>query len=1097
MTEADSAILEVEELLQQEISTETVMSRGAQLVDANHRYLAVVKELVKAGDKAGLTKLVHGDLAAHRVLEAYGSHSRVPTLTGDPYSQHDGILVHSGRALAALGLVLVDVEEASSHLEVFRRWLNQSGMHVPSGVVHEVNKDIPSDRREVLERLAVAGELDPLVLAWLLELAGALHTETTKVQVGPAVQVLLDFSQHGQRAELRLRYRRDLPAGLIPDPSKMALASFDEEFHAALVSAWQLAGEKLTHAVFWSVADSAGPVNRIVGPSLGAAFTVLLNEHARLSRRIRGPLTVRRLQPANAIVGAVNAKQPTKILGVKGYAQKLSVVTDKMRVVLPRSDIEEALAATSGVAELHPVDNWPEAAKKARGWARRRVLTIFSAVVLVIASAAATVASTIFVPRLMDSVAGDLLATAGEQRGKDEATSLVLTAAAQSASTRPDTVRALLAAELDNHGSTAILPTSTPAAELGLAADGKRVVVLEQDQRMVVWNVGSSPPTVVAVEGGISAVAVSQAGDQVVTGDRRGRIQLHDAASWAVLTAWDGPESTDATAREVKALSFDATGQRIAAAATNSGRVRLWEIATGKSRDRVLQDTYVTVDRMGFTADGVLITEGLGTYFGWLAWDPAKDTVREIRHDDSLPLYDNESMLFGPRTVLARCDGLKLSLLEPVTRQPVPQFSMGMPCGTHRVSLAGMRLLQVEVPVDSRLKPQQPKLLVSDGSAYWTSVPGRERPTPPGLTTAPVGGPYALSATANVLASYDSLSVRVTRLPEHKQGGANVRFAQFIGDGSLLALREDGELNQFDTDGDVVATQRLPFRTTATFNVAPDGSRLAVAGMDDRDSGYKIRRFTLPDLEPVGTEIVVPGAGLEDNRDIDVTTLDDGRLVVRTGRRLVVYPLQADTGQPQVINLSGASETLRMIVSARPGTHQVALPTPDGSGMQLIDVDTKQIGTAYGPFPGGLTEGILFDGPDTAVVLTSTSAINLDLSTGTVERPEGRPILSELSRDSASGAQVLHGWPTVLKKWGFAEDSQRIWDDTPVDAQWAKPRKVVLSSDGSQMAVVRDDLIDIVPTDPSEWQSSVCAMTSAAHDRARTHMAAPWLLDPC
>ena len=382
-----------EELLADTATTEFARTFGVQLVDANQRYLAIVKERIAAGDSKTLHAFVEDRRALHIVLGINSSTYRVRDLAEDPFRKRDEVLVHSGRALAALGLALVaGPDSASDHVAVFRKWMDHAGLRVPSGLVRTIDDTVRPDHLPVFEQLANRDELDPLTFAWMLELDGWLHPECgrPRVRSGPGVQVLLDLGTVGQRAELRLSSARGLPPGLIPDPATMSLTSADGEFQAMLTTAWQLAGGARAHSVFWSLADRGGPVRRVGGPSLGAALTVLLDEHNRLSRRVRGPLTVRRLQSSNAIVGAVAMDKPDAMVSVAGYEAKLKVVTDNMRIILPRADRVAAVEADrGGFAELKPVDTWRDAAVAGRRMATRRLLSITASVLGVLALLAA------------------------------------------------------------------------------------------------------------------------------------------------------------------------------------------------------------------------------------------------------------------------------------------------------------------------------------------------------------------------------------------------------------------------------------------------------------------------------------------------------------------------------------------------------------------------------------------------------------------------------------------------------------------------------------------------------------------------------------
>lgn len=388
-------VLVLPDLVLPEVSTVDATKLGAQLVNHRQLFLSFVKELVADRDREKLETFVQGRCAVHGMLGAQGTYQRVSGLAGAPFDPFDHYVVHSGRAIAALGLALVDEPDAASgHVETFRRWLDCSGLRVHEAPVRLLGTGIGTRHRAVLEHLVSREELDLLTLTWLLELGGELRAPKEKPQVrtGPGVQVLLDLGTRGQRAELRLSSSRDLPPGLVPDPAMMTLTSADPMFQEALATAWKLAGGSLDHAVLWSLTDSAGPVLRVGGPSLGAALTVLLNEHSRISRRVRGPLTAFRVRSENAIVGAVHEDTPKAVLPVSGYEAKLRAITDSMRVILPSANLGEAKEADrSGLAELKPVDTWPEAAKSARRWARRRTLTVAASLLGVLTLVAGTI----------------------------------------------------------------------------------------------------------------------------------------------------------------------------------------------------------------------------------------------------------------------------------------------------------------------------------------------------------------------------------------------------------------------------------------------------------------------------------------------------------------------------------------------------------------------------------------------------------------------------------------------------------------------------------------------------------------------------------
>ena len=697
------------DLLVENVSVDTALSLGAQLVDRRQRYLAIVKERIAANDGDTLTAFSTGTHAVHKALSLVSPTSRVRGLDGGQFRRRDEILVHSGRALASLGLALVaGPSSASDHLAMFNEWMDHAGLRVPSGPVHAIDSRIRPPHREVLEHLTERAELDHLTMAWLLELDGWPHSRHARprVRIGPGVQVLLDRGPTGQRAELTLSWARGLPPGLIPDPATMSLTSADNTFQDALTAAWEIAGGPRSHAVLWSLADRSGPLQRVQGPSLGAAFAVLLDEMRRVTKPVTGPLTMRRLRATNAIVGAIDRTQPTAILSVSGYEAKLKVVTDSMRVILPRADLAKAVEANrDGFAELKPVDTWHDAAKAGRRLAARRVLGVTASGLGVLLLIAVVLTVTVFVPRWRESEANELLASANELRGVDEPSAVILSAAAQRARTRPDTVLALLEAFLNNQGTIALLPTDRPARQIGIGAAGRRVFVLEENERLVVWAIEPARANIVEMAYGVTTMAVSADGRLLATGDRAGHVQIRDASSWSVLQTWQGPDSTGGHTQKIVSLSFDAQGTSLAAATESSERVRLWEISNGEFRDRVLSPNHAPISRLGFTTNGAVVTEmGFDVSKEWTLWDPAKDEIRVIEQR----IFARKNILIGPNTVIAGCtENGQAELLEPETRLPVPGLTSPPRCMTNPILLAGTRTLYVDAPADHYLQAQQ------------------------------------------------------------------------------------------------------------------------------------------------------------------------------------------------------------------------------------------------------------------------------------------------------------------------------------------------------------------------------------------------------
>jgi hypothetical protein len=419
-------VLDITDLLADTISSAESHRVGHQLIDARQRLIAILRERVAHEDVDGLTALCTGRYAAHRMLHDISPLTRIRGLTGEPFNGDEVALIHAARALAALGLALVTPPEtAASHLRVFRRWIESSGLDVPGAPVRAVPAVIDTPHASLLRLLADAGELDLLSLVWMADLDGWMRRDRSNpLRLGPSAQVLLDRGRQGQAAVLSLSRVPGLPAGLIPNPATMTLGSADAAFHSSLAAAWNATGRFSRGAVLWSLGDKAGPITRVTGESSSLGFAVLLAEQRRLSRPVLGPLTVRRLRPRTAIVGRVDPDAPHAASSVSGYDAKLSVVDESTRVVLPHADYPRAVEANHNYgdnAELVPVKTWQQAANAGRAVDRKRLLAVAVVTLLVVISATLGLYSRAEFRRAADAraAAADAAATALLERSTD------------------------------------------------------------------------------------------------------------------------------------------------------------------------------------------------------------------------------------------------------------------------------------------------------------------------------------------------------------------------------------------------------------------------------------------------------------------------------------------------------------------------------------------------------------------------------------------------------------------------------------------------------------------------------------------------------
>lgn len=353
--------------------------------------LEFVQALVAAEDVVSLRTLCHDTVELHQLTERYGSVAgALPTPAEAPFFDC-GPVTGAVRAVAALGLVLVDEpEQLVKHLGIVLDWL--AHIRTVAAAPWPIGRTAPDcAHRTRMSAVVRALGSDPhgtAVVVWLLELQNA----DTKSGATATVEVLLDRGDRGVRATLRCATLRGLPAAPVPDLRSMLLFSADARFRSGLETAWQTVRTSRARrgwrsqydTVLWSLSDVDGPVDHVQDISLTAAFTVLFDEVRRLNRRVRGPFTLRRLGGSTAIVGGVD--EEGRMVRVSGYRNKLAAAADLDRVVVPSGDLEQARDHARALqTSVIGAGKWRDAARRSRvpdRRARLRVLLVCLAVLL-------------------------------------------------------------------------------------------------------------------------------------------------------------------------------------------------------------------------------------------------------------------------------------------------------------------------------------------------------------------------------------------------------------------------------------------------------------------------------------------------------------------------------------------------------------------------------------------------------------------------------------------------------------------------------------------------------------------------------------------
>jgi WD40 repeat protein len=169
----------------------------------------------------------------------------------------------------------------------------------------------------------------------LLALAGERLPTESPVHVS----VVFGHGQDGSSGKLTLCVQPGGPAGLYPDPERMAFFTANEKFADALTEAWATSPLPVrSQCVVWDIAYEGTPIDHVEGSSLAAAFGVGLIELRRGKRWVRH-LNPRSLDPRCAITGALDRNG--LLLPVGDYTPKFRAASrNHWRVIVPKSDPE-------------------------------------------------------------------------------------------------------------------------------------------------------------------------------------------------------------------------------------------------------------------------------------------------------------------------------------------------------------------------------------------------------------------------------------------------------------------------------------------------------------------------------------------------------------------------------------------------------------------------------------------------------------------------------------------------------------------------------------------------------------------------------------
>jgi WD40 repeat protein len=434
--------------------------------------------------------------------------------------------------------------------------------------------------------------------------------------------VLFDRRFDGASGRLRIAVRRRGPAGLFPDPARMAFLVTDDAFHEAARRAWAASALATSgHCIVWSVLDGEEPCVDLAGGSLGAAFAVGLRE---LDRRLsHGPrrLAPRALQPSTAVTGGLSA-DGSRLEPVVGYAAKLDAArTANVRLVVvpaPSLTAFDRFRAPTDAFDLKGATTVDEAARLARTRISRQFVALTAAPILLLIAGL----SVWLVARGADarhqaesarSAASIAMATASNAaRATDARLALQLGAAAYALNPGGPQPQASLVDTIANtdYAAVSFAGQNGQVDAVAFSPDGHTLATAGKDGGVILWDMTNRAkpiPIGQPLRGTGGAAVFSPDGRTLATGGKDGGVILWDMANRAKPIPIGQPSTAT-----YGSLAFSPDGRTLATG-DKGGGVVLWDMTNHAKLTPIGQLSGESEGPVAFSPDGRTLAIGEGS----------------------------------------------------------------------------------------------------------------------------------------------------------------------------------------------------------------------------------------------------------------------------------------------------------------------------------------------------------------------------------------------------------------------------------------------------------------------------------------------------